>query len=61
MRGARLASIAAFAGFVLAAALPAGATEDAYRAGYLADIRAVAQIGQIPSGVERWSGSMSRS
>ena len=39
--------VAAFAGFVLAAALSAGATEDAYRAGYLAGIRAVAQVGQL--------------
>jgi len=39
--------VAAFAGFLLAAALSAGATEDAYRAGYLAGIRAVAQMGQL--------------
>jgi predicted hotdog family 3-hydroxylacyl-ACP dehydratase len=39
--------VAAFAGFVLAAALSAGATEDAYRAGYLAGIRAVASLGQL--------------
>jgi hypothetical protein len=38
--------VGAFAGFVLAAALSAGATEDAYRAGYPAGIRAVAQIGR---------------
>ena len=42
--------VAAFAGFLLAAALSAGATEDAYRAGYLAGIRAVAQMGQLLPG-----------
>ena len=42
--------VAAFAGFVLAAALAAGAAEDAYRAGYLAGIRAVAQMGQLLPG-----------
>jgi len=45
--------VAAFAGFVLAAALAAGAAEDAYRAGYLAGIRAVASLGQFLPGTAR--------
>ena len=42
--------VAAFAGFVLAAALAAGAAEDAYRAGYLAGVCDVASLGQLLPG-----------